>query len=526
MDVPVEITIRESQGYISGLPAWERPENAPDTWVDPLTMATSFRPVGFQFTKRYQAKKSDGRVKLLKHSKFPAGLLETVTKTLQKHQIEYHLTVEREDGHKGMLPPYVLVGVESRDYQDDAVEKALLHPRGVIRAPTGSGKTAIGTRVIVERGLYALVTVPTIDLLYQFKSFLEDHLVELSEEGPRPAQIGQLGDGVVDPQPITVATIRTAATALGVAYESYEYGEYDDADDTEVKLGRELREWIEQIGTVIVDEAHILGADSVFRLVTKIPAPNKYGFSASPWRDDGADLMIEAATGPVIYQIPVKRLVDGGHLVPPIVQVVDTKSWWTAASWGQTCTKCGAQRPMGVRGPADVCPECGGVRWRSEYNDAYREEIVENPIRNGRIAEIVQNLSGSSLVLVKQKKHGRLLQELLPGSIFLSGNDPGAERARVYDAMRTGRLDHLIATTIADMGLDLPVLQNLVLAGGGKSSTRHLQRVGRVARPFPGKTFARVVDFDDSHVHKWFREHARARRKIEKAEWGASALWI
>jgi superfamily II DNA or RNA helicase len=368
--------------------------------------------------------------------------------------------------------------------------------------------------------------VPTIDLLYQYKSFLEQHLEwgDGDWDKDAPVDVGQLGDGVVNPQPVTVATVRTAAAAMSVAYTKYEFGEYDDHDDTKVKPS-ELREWLGNIGTLLIDEAHILGAQTVYDIATKLTAPNKYGMSASPWRDDGADLMIEAATGPVISRISAKKLVDENYLVPPIIEVVSTDGWWTPAAWGQTCTHCGRMREMHARGPAAKC-SCGNSRWRSEFTDAYRAEIVENEIRNMRIAEIVNDLPGPTLVLVKQIKHGKLLEPLIPGCRFLSGKDPGVERVGVYDDIREGRLRVIVATTIADMGLDVPALRNLVLAGGGKSSTRHLQRIGRVARPYPGKTHARVIDFDDSHVHRWFKDHAKARRKIEHAEWGNAALWV
>lgn len=520
MSDPVVITLRDGQGYLTGLP--------PEV-VEPLTMATSFRPAGYQYTKLFKRGKTDGRVKLFKHSKFPAGLVQTITDVLTAHEVQYALDVEAVIDTK---PNLLLkaVGIESRPYQDDAVEAALLNPRGIIRAPTGAGKTAIGARIIVARGKWALVIVPTIDLLHQYRRFLGEHL-EWFGFGDL-IEVGQLGDGVVDPREVTVATVRTAAAAFNVAYERYEYGEYDDKDDTVVHPS-ELREWIEKIGTLLVDEAHILGAQTVFDIATKLPAPNKYGMSASPWRDDGADLMIEAATGRPIYRIGTEELVKSGHLVPPIIEVVDTKSWWVPAAWGQTCSRCGRQRWNEARGPVKKC-SCGNETWQSEFTPAYKHEIVDNLLRNLQIAELVMGrvplaggpLTGPSLVLVKQVKHGKTLEALIDDSTFLSGKDPGSERVRVYDAMRAGEVKVVIATTIADLGLDLPILRNLVLAGGGKSSTRHLQRIGRVARPYPGKTHARVIDFDDGHVHKWFRDHAKARRKIEKAEWGKSALWL
>lgn len=491
-----------------------------------LIHATSFRPVGFQYTKAFKNGRSDGRIKLYKHSKFPAGLVGRVINVLDAHDVPYHLDAEvAADTKPDLDPSYDLVDIESREYQDRAVEKGLLNPRGVIRAPTGSGKTAIATRLIVARNKWALVVVPTIDLLHQYKRFLEDHVrVPWADVAPK---IGQLGDGVVDPQPITVGTVRTVANAMGVAYETYEFGEYDDRDDTDVSPSA-LRGWIEKIGTLVVDEAHILGAQTVYDIATGIPAPNKYGFSASPWRDDGADLMIEAATGPPIYRIGTEVLVQDGFLVPPIIRVVNTRSWWVPPAYGMVCMRCGAQRERTPKGLyVKKCTECNSERFRSEYTQAYGAEIVENAIRNGNIAAMVrEQLPGPHLVLVKQIKHGRLLKDLMPGAVFLSGKNDGAERAEVYDRVRNGTLTTVIATTIADLGLDVPALRTLVLAGGGKSSTRHLQRIGRVVRAYEDKTHALVVDFDDGHIHKWFREHARDRRKIEKAEWGETALWM
>lgn len=516
------IVISEGQGYVSGL--------SPEA-VEAVTKATSFRPVGFQYTIAFQKGRTDGSIKLFRHSKFPAGLVDRVTMTLANMHEPYTIEIEQKPDDKPDLPPYELIDIESRWYQDDAVEVALLNPRGIIRSPTGSGKTAIGARVIIARNKHALVIVPTLDLLHQYREFLEAHILDndTSEDptggsGWGRCHIGQLGDGVVDPQPITVATVKTYSKAVGVAYNKYEFGEYDDSErDTDVSPSK-MREWIGRIGTLVVDEAHILGAQSVFDCATKTPCLNKYGFSASPWRDDGADLMIEAATGGVIFTIPTKILVDEGYLVPPIIETFSTKGYWQPAAWGQTCAKCKQQRPPWPNNK--TCPNCLGTRWRSEFGDAYKHEIVENPIRNQLVADRTNALSEPTLVLVKQVKHGKLLEPLIHQSRFLSGKDAGVERSKAYEDIRQGKLRVLIATTIADLGLDVPALVNLVLAGGGKSSTRHLQRIGRVARPYPGKTHARVIDFDDSHVHKWFKDHEKARRKIEKAEWGSSGIWI
>src|SRR5688500_8405224 len=96
-DAPVtEVQIRGGQGYLLGAPA---------DAMDALHKATSFRPQGFQFSPAFNAKvpsgkigkdgkpelkrKWDGRIKLLKHSKFPAGLRDTICKTLKEEGVRY-----------------------------------------------------------------------------------------------------------------------------------------------------------------------------------------------------------------------------------------------------------------------------------------------------------------------------------------------------------------------------------------------------------------------------------------------------
>ncbi len=496
--------------------------------TDLLVEVCSFKVVAHD--KR--GNRRDNKRKLYSRGKMPVGLLDRSCRVLQAAGVvpEVFLADTSTSAKPGLMT--AVVGVEPRDYQAEALLAAQLNDRGIFRVPTGGGKSLIGAMIIEARQRHALVIVPTIDLLYQYKDYLAVHLVadysarmvmvgdHLIDNGRW--HIGQLGDGVVDPQPVTVATIRTAAKVLGIAYESYEFAEYDDSDDTKVRAG-ELRGWVENIGTLIIDEAHILGARVVFEVANKIPATAKYGMSASPWRDDGADLMIEAATGPALFHADCKRLVDGGYLMAPEIIVYDTSTWWSSAAWGTVCKRCKKQWLTWTQ----RC-ECGCRTFRSQWMEAYKVEIVENQVRNERIAQIVNDLQNQgriTLVLVKQITHGRTLRDLIPGSVFLSGQNRGQDRHDVLDAMRTGRLHTIVATQIADMGLDIPNLSALVLAGGGKSSTRHLQRIGRVVRPFAGKSRPVVVDFCDAHIHPWFGRHEHERRRIEHEEWADLASW-
>jgi superfamily II DNA or RNA helicase len=102
-------------------------------------------------------------------------------------------------------------------------------------------------------------------------------------------------------------------------------------------------------------------------------------------------------------------------------------------------------------------------------------------------------------------------------SIFLSGKDTTVKRREVMDDIRSGRLRHLIGTSIADEGLDMPILDALTLAGGGRSTTKVYQRIGRVLRPFAGKTDALVADFRLKQEEK-INKHAGRRANVYRKE--------
>lgn len=109
----------------------------------------------------------------------------------------------------------------------------------------------------------------------------------------------------------------------------------------------------------------------------------------------------------------------------------------------------------------------------------------------------------NTLILVTQIKHGQILEEILNKyscpAIFISGKSSMKKRKQAIQDMRDGKRSIMIASTIADVGLDIPRLQCIVEAGAGKSSVTALQRLGRIMRPFDGK---------DDCVFITYRDHA------------------
>ena len=173
--------------------------------------------------------------------------------------------------------------------------------------------------------------------------------------------------------------------------------------------------------------------------------------------------------------------------------------------------------------------------WLGNYNDTYEAAIVNNPLRNLMIVNYAVDAYKKGkhvLILVSRVHHGDMLlkqlQQVLPIETmdvngetirnveFLSGEDTPELRSATFSAVENGFCKILIGTTIADEGLDLPLLDTLILAGAGKSSTKAFQRIGRVLRLHENKITADVYDFIDSY--ETFNRHAMTRLELYKTE--------
>lgn len=75
---------------------------------------------------------------------------------------------------------------------------------------------------------------------------------------------------------------------------------------------------------------------------------------------------------------------------------------------------------------------------------------------------------------------------------------PEFERVRIIRDFREGKFQVLSNCAMLAEGFDVPAASTLILARPTKSLIRYIQMIGRVLRPFPGKTKALVLDHSGS----------------------------
>ena len=77
----------------------------------------------------------------------------------------------------------------------------------------------------------------------------------------------------------------------------------------------------------------------------------------------------------------------------------------------------------------------------------------------------------------------------------------------------------MIATSLADEGLDIPTLDAALLAGGGASATRVNQRIGRTLRQDKNDPEEEsIVVVYDHYKTRFLKEHTKKIRRILKKE--------
>lgn len=79
-------------------------------------------------------------------------------------------------------------------------------------------------------------------------------------------------------------------------------------------------------------------------------------------------------------------------------------------------------------------------------------------------------------------------------SAVITGATPREERQKIYEAYRKGRIQVLVNCMVLTEGFDAPWASCAVIARPTQSQPLFVQMVGRVLRPYPGKTDALVLD--------------------------------
>jgi superfamily II DNA or RNA helicase len=433
---------------------------------------------GARFTPQYRAKLWDGKVRMydIMRKTLYVGLVKYVESfALERgyelefvNQVITHTDVDIDTVSKfaeWLTPMGHGKPIEIRDYQLEAVHKAIHDERTLLLSPTASGKSFIiytTMRWHLNESRKQIIIVPTTSLVEQLYTDFADYS---SANGWRVDKHCQkLYSGF--PKEFTSDVLIT----------------------TWQSIYKQPKSWFQQFDVIYGDEAHQFKAKSLTTIMEKL-TDVRYRIGTTGTLDNKKvhKLVLEGIFGPVHRVTTTKALMDSQRL----------------ANLNITC----------------ILLKYDDITRQGRKNNQYQDEmdfIVSHTKRNNFIANIALKSSGNTLVLFQfVEKHGKLLYDLIKEKahserkiFFVYGGTETTDREAIRH-ITEGETDAIIIASFGTFstGINIPSLENVIFASPSKSKIRNLQSIGRGLRLKDGKTSCNLYDIADDLSWKSWKNH-------------------
>jgi superfamily II DNA or RNA helicase len=445
-----------------------------------LSEAFKFQVDGYKFMPSYRNGTFDGFIRLfnLGTRQIASGLFSEIIKFCDTHGYEYEIIDNFES--TGIEPPNYQtpnVNIEIikdymeslnlhskgvplviRDYQILGVTVAIRDRQAILKSSVGSGKSMILyciCRYLNDiLNLRVLIITPTIGLTTQLKSDFADYASEVDWDANKNVHLISSGSDHSVKKPITISTFQS--------------------------LAKTSPRWFNEFGAIITDEGHSITAASFQNIYGKATnVPFRIACTGTLHKLKCNILTMQGLTGNIHSIAETKDLIEAGQLVPMRIKSI-------ILNYDKDITKAFSKT-------------------------TYEEElnwIITNPKRNKFIRNLAVNCKGTTLVYFRFETQGEALYEdimLHAGerSIFyIDGGVSAEDRESVR--LLANIEDAIIVCSYGTMkmGINIPSVENIILAHPTKGGITFLQSIGRGLRLKIGKLFCNLFDIGDNLSYK------------------------
>lgn len=352
--------------------------------------------------------------------------------------------------------------LDLRPYQEEALAAwRQAGDRGIVALPTGAGKTRVAVAAMCALGVPSLVLVPTRPLLKDWAVQLRELLGE---------RIGVVGDNESTFERITVMTFESA------------YRRLDTCGD--------------RFGLLVVDEVHHFSSGARCEALEASAAPARLGLSATapPMGSEGAK-RLEELVGPVVIEVEVEALA-GTHLAPfdvvrvPVELTPDERSRYERQSGPFLAARRHFFRSNRGADYRTMLRQIGrskeGQQLLRDYGNAVRIACFPRAKQELIARLLARHREDRAIVFTAHVEDAYAVAEanLIP---VITGEVGTKERVHILEAFRAGRLRAIASARVLNEGIDVPDARVAIVASGSLGAREHVQRIGRVLRPAPGK---------------------------------------
>jgi superfamily II DNA or RNA helicase len=340
------------------------------------------------------------------------------------------------------------LSLEIRDYQLESFVHCVRHRRSLFLSPTASGKSLIIYWLTRYYNRKTLIIVDSINLLNQLATNFRQYGLDDPDNSIHLISSGSKKNSKA---PIYITTWQSAT--------------------------KQPKGWFEQFDVVIGDEAHRYKAKSLKHIMESLEhCKYRFGFTGSLDGMEVNQLTLEGLFGPTKQIVTTKDLIDQGHIADVEIKALILKY------------------PDSIK--------------KEHSKDDYETEIsflYSNEKRNKFIENLALSLKGNTILLFQRvDSHGIPLYDSLTKKApdipiyYVSGKVGGEDRERIRQIINTHERSIIVASTgVFSVGVDIPTINNIIIAAPTKSVIRVLQTIGRGLRKTKTKKSCIVFDIAD-----------------------------
>jgi superfamily II DNA or RNA helicase len=437
----------------------------------------------------------DGQIRLLnkKTGEFPIGLFIDVAKYIQKEYPHYELKIDPNLYYTNPVSMEEIVEwtktfkltaggtvIEPYWYQFLILYRAIKFTKKAFSAATSSGKSLsiyLITKFLIENCLddsvKVLIIVPSITLLEQFYNDFVDYSQQNHFNVEQNTYKISAGVDKYTKKQIIISTWQSLQNIKG----------------------RESKDYFNQFGCVIVDEAQSSDAVQLTRIIKLCKkAFYKVALTGTFKEAKTSKLVVKSLFGTVSDIVSAKDIQTEGQATEVEVIVHQLKY------------------------PKSECAKVCKMKYQQEI-----DYIVSHEKRNQYIFNLAKTLSGNTLLLFNYvEKHGEVLLKMFEDGMngrmihFISGKTNKEIRIEIKDILEKNSNCILIGSygTVAT-GFSIKNLHNIISVAPFKSKVRTMQSAGRGMRLHESKEKFFYHDIVDNFSHgtdeNYALDHGRKR---------------
>ncbi|MBL0706405.1 ATP-dependent DNA helicase RecG [Sinomonas cellulolyticus] len=375
--------------------------------------------------------------------------------------------------------PFTLTDGQRQVGETLAAELAADHPMNrLLQGEVGSGKTVVALRAmlqVVDDGGQAALLAPTEVLAAQHFESIRRTLGPLAREGLLGAD-----DGVE-------VVLLTGGQSGGERRRSLlaaASGEAGIVVGTHALLSENVQ--FADLGLVVVDEQHRFGVEQRDALRAKsLATPHLLVMTATPIPRTVAMTVFGDLETSLLRELPAGRAPIATH----VVGLLENPSW-ARRIWERAREEIDAGRQVYV-----VCPTIG----ESGEDEGDLEPLDEAPPGGSASGAGQERRPAASVTAVLAQLTG---EHALDGTRLgvLHGRLDSAEKSAAMDAFASGATDLLVATTVVEVGVDVPNATLMVILDADRFGIAQLHQLrGRVGRGGHPGTCLLVTSLEPGH---------------------------